>query len=86
MRDGVDNEARRHRLREQPVISTEERGTAWIVCLGGELDLYNAERVREALLEVTRQAPERLVLDLSEVEFIDSTALGALDDALAAQL
>src|SRR5439155_21859142 len=43
--------------------------------------LYNAEQVRSALAEVLAEAPERVVVDLSEVEFIDSTALGVLIEA-----
>ena len=84
MEDGIDQEERRRRLREQPVISVEQRGAGWVVRLGGELDLYNSDKLRTALREVTDKAPERLVLDLSEVEFIDSTALGALIEARAA--
>ena len=83
MIDRPDQEERRRRLREQPVIAAEQQGDAWVVQLGGELDLYNAEKLREALLELTAQSPERLVLDLREVEFIDSTALGALIEARA---
>jgi anti-anti-sigma factor len=83
MTNGSDDEERRRRLREQPVIAAEQHGEAWVVRLGGELDLYNAETIREALLEVAGRSPERLVLDLREVEFIDSTALGALIETRA---
>ena len=81
MGDEADQEERRRRLREQPVISVEQRDAAWVVRLGGELDLYNADTVREALREVVGKQPERLVIDLEEVDFIDSTALGALIEA-----
>jgi anti-sigma B factor antagonist len=53
-------------------------GTGYVVRLGGELDLYNAGQVRTALADASAQAPERIVVDLGEVEFIDSTALGIL--------
>ena len=49
--------------------------------LAGELDLYNAHLVRDALLEAARENPERLVVDLGEVSFLDSTALGVLIEA-----
>lgn len=83
MEDRGEQEERRRRLREQPVIAVEQQGDAFVVRLGGELDLYNAETVRKALLAVAGKTPERLVLDLAEVEFIDSTALGALIEARA---
>jgi anti-sigma B factor antagonist len=81
MGDEADQDERRRRLREQPVIAVEQRDGAWVVHLGGELDLYNADSVREALREVVGKQPERLVVDLEEVDFIDSTALGALIEA-----
>ena len=49
--------------------------------LAGELDLYNAEEVRRALLDTLADEPELLVVDLAEVTFIDSTALGVLIEA-----
>ncbi len=51
---------------------------AVVVGLAGELDLYNANDVREALLAVCGEEPARLIVDLAEVTFIDSTALGVL--------
>jgi anti-sigma B factor antagonist len=69
-------------LRKDPVLSVETVGEAGIVVrLGGELDLYNAPQVREALLEACKQARGRVIVDLGEVEFIDSTALGVLIEA-----
>ena len=65
-------------LRKHPVLGVEKVGTAYVVRLGGELDLYNAAQVRAALVDACAQAPERIVVDLGEVEFIDSTALGVL--------
>ena len=69
------------RLNEHPVGAIERREGAVIVRLVGELDLYNAPEVRSALLEVCAEDPERLVVDLGEVDFVDSTALGVLIEA-----
>ena len=68
-------------LREQPVKEIARNGDAVVVRLGGELDLYNAHLVRDALLESLEEAPQRLVVDLAGVRFIDSTALGVLIEA-----
>jgi anti-sigma B factor antagonist len=54
---------------------------ACVIKLAGELDLYNAAPVREALFEACDDGPNRIVVDLSKVEFIDSTALGVLIEA-----
>jgi anti-sigma B factor antagonist len=65
-------------LRKHPVLGMDAVGTAFVIRLGGELDLYNAAQVRAALAEACAQDPERIVVDLGEVEFIDSTTLGVL--------
>jgi anti-anti-sigma factor len=68
-------------LRKDPVLSVDGQDGVCVVRLGGELDLYNAQSVREALASACAQEPQKLVVDLSEVEFIDSTALGVLVEA-----
>lgn len=65
----------------EPVVGVEERGEGVIVRLAGELDLYNAHVVRETLFDVAGSGPERLIVDLSQVLFVDSTALGVLIEA-----
>jgi anti-sigma B factor antagonist len=67
--------------REAAVTGVDSRDGAVIVSLAGELDLYNAEEVRRALLEACAAEPKVLVVDLGEVRFIDSTALGVLIEA-----
>ena len=71
----MSDSARSH---DAPVVGVEERGDAVVVRLAGELDLYNADVVREALLEAAEPSPERLIVDLSDVLFMDSTILGVL--------
>jgi anti-sigma B factor antagonist len=68
-------------LRKDPVLGVDAVGEACVVRLGGELDLYNAERVRDALRNACSDSPGRVVVDLGEVEFLDSTALGVLIEA-----
>jgi anti-sigma B factor antagonist len=68
-------------LRKEPVLGVERQGDACVVKLGGELDLYNASQIREALGGACDDSPARVVVDLSEVDFIDSTALGVLIEA-----
>jgi anti-sigma B factor antagonist len=68
-------------VREDPIAGVERTNGAVVVNLAGELDLYNANAVRDALLACCDEEPERLIVDLSEVKFIDSTALGVLIEA-----
>lgn len=69
------------RLNEHPVGGIDRRNGAVVIHLVGELDLYNAPEVRTALLELCSEQPERLVVDLEQVDFVDSTALGVLIEA-----
>ena len=67
--------------RESAVTGVDRRNGAVVVSLAGELDLYNAEDVRGALLDGCAGEPDALVVDLEDVRFIDSTALGVLIEA-----
>jgi anti-sigma B factor antagonist len=68
-------------LRQDPIAAVENVNGACVIRLAGELDLYNAAPVREALFEACSNGPTRIVVDLSAVDFIDSTALGVLIEA-----
>jgi anti-sigma B factor antagonist len=68
-------------IRQAPVVGISRTNGSVVVSLAGELDLYNAHEVREALIECCAEGPNRLVVDLSGVKFIDSTALGVLVEA-----
>ena len=68
-------------LREPPVRAVESKDGAVVLTLAGELDLYNAEVVRGALADAVAQSPRRIVIDMTDVEFVDSTALGVLIEA-----
>ena len=68
-------------LREPPVRGIDAVDGAVVVRLAGELDLYNADEVRAALAEAIERSPQRIVIDMADVEFVDSTALGVLIEA-----
>jgi anti-sigma B factor antagonist len=63
-------------LREEPVAGIDRPNGSIVIRLAGELDLYNADALRAALFEAAAEEPQRLVVDLADVRFIDSTALG----------
>lgn len=64
----------------EPFSISSERlaGTLGLVVLTGEVDIYTAPRFREGMIELLDAGVDRLVIDLSGVTFIDSTALGVL--------
>ena len=62
-------------------ITTEARTDPSVMHVGGDLDVYTAPQLKEALDNVGL-AGKTIVLDLSAVHFIDSTALGVLVSAL----
>ncbi len=49
-----------------------------VVELSGEVDLYTAPRFKEDLVGLIESGVEAIVIDLSQVTFIDSTALGVI--------
>ena len=65
-------------LRRPPVETIDRRDGDVVVRLAGELDLYNSAEVGATLAEVGGESPARLVVDLGEVTFVDSTMLGTL--------
>ncbi len=46
--------------------------------LSGSLDIATSPTVRASLLEASARGDHRLIVDLTNVEFLDSTGLGAL--------
>jgi len=53
-----------------------------VVPLKGEIDLHVSPTVTATLNELIDKKPERLVVDLSEVSYIDSAGLAALIQAM----
>ncbi len=58
-------------------ITTDAQDGAVVIHVGGELDVYTAPQLKVVLDEAVAGGG-RLILDLSEVHFIDSTALSVL--------
>lgn len=56
-------------------IDTQWRGDSARVTIAGELDMSHALRVEQELRAVEQQRPKVVVLDLEELEFMDSTGL-----------
>ncbi len=59
-------------------VSTEDRGDLALVAVGGELDLASGPELESALDAITTPPTTRLVIDLRELEFMDSTGLSII--------
>jgi anti-anti-sigma factor len=59
-------------------ISTSSGPDTTVLTLSGELDIASAPALRRALDDFEASAASRLVIDLTQVTFMDSTGLRAL--------
>ena len=61
-------------------FNVEERneGSAWILAASGELDLRTSPQLEERLNHVWASGAELVILDLRQIEFMDSTGLRVL--------
>jgi anti-sigma B factor antagonist len=59
-------------------LKTEDGGDTLVFKLRGSLDLATAPTVRAALSDATEKGSHHLIVDLSQLEFLDSTGLGVL--------
>jgi anti-sigma B factor antagonist len=58
-------------------------GVAVVAQVSGEIDLHNSPELRSALLNVLlKDQPKRLVLNLAQVPYMDSSAIAVLVEAL----
>jgi len=64
-------------------VSSRSQGDHTIVIAAGEIDLYTAPRLHSELAAVINAAPaSRIVVDMSGVEFCDSTGMNVLLSSL----
>ena len=59
-------------------LSTRLLGTRAVVSVGGEVDLETASQLGEHALDAMHHVSPRIVLDLTDVSFMDSTGLKVL--------
>lgn len=63
-------------------LEVSDRDGWAVLGVTGEVDVATAPRLREQLITLVNEGRHRIVVDLSAVDFIDSTGLGVLIGAL----
>lgn len=65
------------------IPSARAEGDAVVATLAGEIDLHNSPEIRDAMLNVLlKDSPKKLVLNLGQVPYMDSSAIAVLVEAL----
>ena len=65
-------------MADEIVTTLDQEAGIATVALHGEIDVLTVDRVRVALAGALAAHPDELVVELSDLSFIDSTGLGAL--------
>jgi len=64
-------------------ISTRQAGTSTVVDVVGDIDLYNSPEIRKVLLETIRdKRVPRVIINLKDVRYIDSSGVASLVEGL----
>jgi anti-sigma B factor antagonist len=50
----------------------------YIIDVLGEMDLYNSYKLKELMMKMLEKKIERFIINLEDVEYIDSSGIGAL--------
>ena len=59
-----------------------EKDGAVILSLAGEVDMKSSSELRAKFMEILKSAPAVLIVDMTEVEFMDSSGLAILVETL----
>ena len=60
------------------ITDVRTEGVATIVSLAGEIDLAHSPRIHRELVHLCDGRPERIILDLTAVGYMDSSGVGTL--------
>jgi anti-sigma B factor antagonist len=59
-------------------LVTRNEGDRTVIAVGGEIDVYTAPKLREQIVQLVDEGRFHLVVDMEQVDFLDSTGLGVL--------
>ena len=59
-------------------LKIRKNETIYIIDVLGEMDLYNSYKLKELLMKMIEKKIEKFIINMEEVEYIDSSGIGAL--------
>ena len=59
-------------------VTTRSQGDHTVISVAGEIDLYTAPKLQSELTAALAASPARLIVDMSQVDFCDSTGINVL--------
>jgi anti-sigma B factor antagonist len=65
----------------RPIVTSAREGDWRVVTVNGEIDVHTGPALRDHLLSVFAHGEDTVVVDLSQVSFLDSSGLGVLVSA-----
>ena len=63
-------------------LESSKRDGQTVLTVRGEIDVYPAPRLRQAIVDLVDAGSVNLVIDMEKVDFLDSTGLGVLVEGL----
>lgn len=59
-------------------LSLKKNNDVFLIEVRGEMDLYNASKLKELFMGLMKKAITKLIVDMNEVEYLDSSGVGVL--------
>jgi len=59
-------------------LKIRKHSDTYIVDVNGEMDLYNSYKLKELIMKMLEKKVERFIINLENVDYIDSSGIGAL--------
>ena len=59
-------------------LKIRKNGEIYIIDVNGEMDLYNSYKLKELVMKMLEKNVKNFIINLEQVDYIDSSGLGAL--------
>jgi len=59
-------------------LKIRKNGDNYIIDVNGEMDLYNSYKLKELVMKMLEKKVEHFIINLENVDYIDSSGIGAL--------